>query len=242
MSIITRIVQRYRVAEDPLRTLRRLELVALVVLLLLCLQIGYSAIRLTTATLPASISPAEDSARIPEVLGPSLLEMESRMAVLDRPLFWRSRRPSEAPKTPVESKKSAEQLQDVKLVGVFGSGNRSGVIVLFKGSEKRLLVGEDLDGWELTDIDEAGIHFADGGRRETLRLERRVVKPAAAVTQTTNKTIGREVRAYTQAIDNVLGKNEQQGAGDRAESGDSAKTAGTRKAKEPVRQLGLGAG
>ena len=37
MSWMHNIIQRYRVIEDPLRTLRRMEMVALLLVVLLCL-------------------------------------------------------------------------------------------------------------------------------------------------------------------------------------------------------------
>ncbi|MEM6579960.1 MAG: hypothetical protein AAF699_01735 [Pseudomonadota bacterium] len=236
MSVFTRIVQRYQVAEDPLRTLRRLELVALVIFLLLCMQVVYSAIRLTSTTGPESISPAADSMQIPTVLGPRLLEMESRIAVLERPLFWRGRRPVDVTEVPVESEKSAGQLQGVKLVGVFGSGDRAGVIVMVKDDERRLLVGEQLDGWELADIDQNGIHFVEGGRRETLQLERGVVMRSAPRTTNSNTAIGRAVKPYTQASEQTVTSADQQAPRERVTPGASEKV------EEKPRQLGLGPG
>lgn len=52
MSRWKSIVNRYRVSEDPLRTLRRIELLALLLGLLLCLQLAWGSFRLATMAAP----------------------------------------------------------------------------------------------------------------------------------------------------------------------------------------------
>ena len=52
MSWMHNIIQRYRVSEDPLRTLRRMEMVALLLVMLLCLQLAVGGFGLAALTGP----------------------------------------------------------------------------------------------------------------------------------------------------------------------------------------------
>ena len=58
MSWLRKLGSRYRVGDDPLRTLRRIELVALLLGLLLCLQLAWGALRLVTQAAPEPVAPA----------------------------------------------------------------------------------------------------------------------------------------------------------------------------------------
>ena len=61
MSWLQAIGGRYRVGEDPLRTLRRIELLAVLLGFLLCLQLAYGALRLVAMAAPAPVAPAQPS-------------------------------------------------------------------------------------------------------------------------------------------------------------------------------------
>ncbi|MEM8560868.1 MAG: hypothetical protein AAGF57_01470 [Pseudomonadota bacterium] len=236
MSGLQAIIRRYRVAEDPLHTLRKLELVAVVLALLLCLQIAYSAARLMIGDGPTSVAPAADSMQVPGVVGPSMVEMEGRRSMLERPLFWLGRRPSSLSESEAEPVGEVGQLEGVKLVGVFGSGDRAGVILLDKSSQRRLLIGERFNEWELNAIDDEGIHFMSGERQLTLRLERSVVKASAKPARSSNKPIGREIKPYTQLEEDALAETRRRAASQRV------KSINAKEENKRIGGLGLGSG
>ena len=93
MSWLQAIGGRYRVSEDPLRTLRRIELLAVLLGFLLCLQLAYGALRLVAMAAPEPVAPAADSLQVPAVLSPAVVAAAERNEIVSRPLFWSSRRP-----------------------------------------------------------------------------------------------------------------------------------------------------
>ncbi len=70
MNWLRQLSGRYRVGDDPLRTLRRIELVALLLGLLLCLQLAWGGLRLLALAAPGPVAPAADSLQVPAVVGP----------------------------------------------------------------------------------------------------------------------------------------------------------------------------
>ena len=197
MSWLQNIGERYRVSEDPLRTLRRIELVALLLVVLLCLQLIFGAIALTAKTGPEAVSPAADSLQVPPVIGPAVVNPHERNEIVSRPLFWSGRQPSSAEGSGEEKPpREAEKLQGVKLVGVFGSGERLGIIALVKDQKRRILLGERLDGWTLETIESDEIVLTNGGRSETLKLQRGEVSKAVPAAGAPDAGSGRPVRQY----------------------------------------------
>lgn len=198
MSWLHSIGRRYRVSEDPLRTLRRIELVALLLAGLLCLQLIYGAITLAGTTAPDAVNPAADSLQVPAVIGPAIVDPAERNEIISRPLFWSGRQASsvEGNGGGGEPPREAEKLQGVKLVGVFGSGERLGIIALVKDQKRRILVGESLDGWTLETIASDEIVLTNGGRSETLKLQRGEVSKAAPAAKAPDARAGRPVRQY----------------------------------------------
>lgn len=175
MSYWQAIRSRYAVTADPLRTQRRIELVAvsLGAVILLQLVIGFS--RLVLMTGPAALEPSEDSLRVPAVAAPPVVAAADRNEIITRPLFWVGRRPLEAVNVVAEPDGKgggAAELDKVTLVGVFGGGDTAGVIVLVDGKKRRILLDEELDGWILKSIEGGKGVFARGPRRETLELQR----------------------------------------------------------------------
>ena len=61
---------RYTQHTDPLRTQRRLELVALLLVMFICLQLVAGLVGLAVSTGPGPIEPAADSLRVPAVSAP----------------------------------------------------------------------------------------------------------------------------------------------------------------------------
>jgi len=180
MSWLENIGKRYRVSGDPLRTLRRIELVAVLLGLLLCLQLALGGLRLVSLSAPDPVTPAPDSLRVPMVLSPLLVAASERNEIISRPLFWSSRRPLEEVATLAEPEAKAGELKGVKLVGLFGSGERAGIIALVKGQKRRILLGDAIEGWTLKSVTPFELVVANGERTETLVLERGKVKAASA--------------------------------------------------------------
>jgi hypothetical protein len=183
---LTRIGSRYRVSGDPLRTLRRIELVAVLLGLLFCLQLALGGLRLATLSAPDPVTPAPDSLRVPAVLSPVSVAASERNEIISRPLFWSGRRPVEEVATLSEPQATAGELKGVKVVGLFGSGDRAGIIALVKGQKRRILLGDVVEGWTLKSVAPFELVVANGGRTETLALERGSVKSGP-----TDKSLGK---------------------------------------------------
>jgi hypothetical protein len=183
MSWVGAIRKRYAVTTDPLRTQRRIELVLLFLGMLLCLQLVFGGLRLATMGAPEAITPAADSLQVPEVRSPEVVAAGQRNEIISRPLFWTSRRPVD----PVDMLSDIEpegdkatQLDEIKLVGVFGGGDSAGIIALVKGEKRRILLGETIDGWKLDSIGDSRGVFVRGEKSETLNLERGSVSASSA--------------------------------------------------------------
>lgn len=196
--------ERYAVTADPLRTQRRLELVALLLAVVICVQLVAGLVGLTVTAGPAAIEPAADSLRVPPVTEPRVLAARERNDILSRPLFWVGRRPLEAvalAEEPGASGAGSEELSAVKLVGVFGDGDTAGVIVLVKDKKQRILRGEAVEGWSLKSIEPTGeAVFSRGARRETLSLQR------AALSEPAEETPERERRGRARAAPDETSK------------------------------------
>jgi hypothetical protein len=193
---LQRLGRRYRVSEDPIRTLRRIELVALLLGVLLCLQLAYGAIQLAATTGPDPVQPAADSLQVPAVIGPAVVAADERNEIITRPLFWSGRQPVDAVATLEDPKATSEKLKDVKLVGVFGSGERAGIIALVKDKKRRILVGERLDGWTLESVESGEIQLVSGDRRETLILKQGKISKAEEAPKAAAAGSGRPIRPY----------------------------------------------
>jgi len=167
---------RYRASTDPLATERRVELVAVSISAILLLQLLYSGLRLSFLSEPEPIAPsldllAEGTATKVESVDPALSE-----EIRNRPLFWASRRPLIAQSQVIEGTVEGEsavkgELDKVQLVGIFGAGESAGIITLVKGKKRRILVGEDIDGWTLDSVEPGRAVFKDKGRSRELMLK-----------------------------------------------------------------------
>tara|TARA_B100001057_G_scaffold398306_2_gene408810 strand:- start:105 stop:632 length:528 start_codon:yes stop_codon:yes gene_type:complete len=98
-----------------------------------------------------------------------------------RPLFLSGRRPiallegtSELAQPEAVNEDVGEQIEGVTLLGIFSSGDASGVIVSEKGlGQRRIFEGEQLQGWELVGVKPREAVFSGGGK--TARLDMRIV-------------------------------------------------------------------
>ena len=246
MSWLTRIGSRYRVSGDPLRTLRRIELAAVLLGLLFCLQLALGGLRLATLSAPDPVTPAPDSLRVPAVLSPVSVAASERNEIISRPLFWSGRRPVEEVATLSEPQAKAGELKGVTVVGLFGSGERAGIIALVKGQKRRILLGDVVEGWTLKSVAPFELVVANGGRTETLSLERGSVKSApadkSADKSTSKKKSNGSVQGRTGQVKAYPGSPAAPAGnapGAKAAAGGTAPEGAPSKA-EPERTLGLG--
>jgi len=180
MSLIRAVLDRYRISADPLRTQRRIELVAVLSALLLCVQLVVNSLQLVSMAAPEPVEPAADLVRVPAIHTLAVLADSGREEITSRPLFWSVRRPGDAGEEGLlPEPERAGGLNGVKLVGVFGAGKEAGIIALVNGEKQRILVGETLAGWTVDSIRPTGSELRRGGQRETLTLQRGAIKARA---------------------------------------------------------------
>jgi hypothetical protein len=196
VSWLSSIGRRYQASEDPLRTLRRIELVALLLGVLLCLQLAYGGFQLAVMSAPEPVQPAADSLQVPAVFGPVVVAASERNAIIARPVFWSGRQPVSAVRTRTRGPGKPGELKGIKLVGVFGSGEHAGIIALVKDKKRRILVGESLEGWTLKSVDSGEIRLTNGKRKERLTLQRREISKAAPAKKASAARARGPVRQY----------------------------------------------
>ncbi len=167
---------RYSVATNPLRTERKIELIALVLGLVLCFQLLYSGVRYARAPLFDAVAPAEDALTVKRIHPLARVTTAQSDQIRSRPLFWESRRPVEQVVVTGKDKVSPDRgakLKDVTLKGVFGDDETAGIIVKVKDKKRRILLGEEIDGWTLASVKPNEAVFSAGGRTKRLLLRRR---------------------------------------------------------------------
>lgn len=173
MSVWNTLRERYSVSANPLRTERRLELVLLLLCLVLALQLLFSGARLVLPADPDSVLPSADAMQVNAVQRLVSVSSEQSQEIRQRPVFWPTRRPLEP--VPVEPEpevvvEKASEIKDVKLLGVFGSNESSGIIALVKGKKRRILQGEKLEGWTIEKVEPSRVLLVDGPRSNELTL------------------------------------------------------------------------
>ena len=168
------LLDRYKVMHQPLRTERRLELAAVILGLLLCLQLLYGGVRLVLLSAPEAIAPALDVLQLHPLQVQARVSASESNEIQARPLFWLERRPLESVvevmPEPVITKQGVGKLKDVKLLGVFGAGDAMGIIAQNKKQRLRVLQGETIAGWSLELVESNRAVFVANGRREELVL------------------------------------------------------------------------
>ena len=183
-------MNRYRVREEPLRSERRVELLVLVVAVLLGLQLLYTGVRLATLSAPAPLAPAPSSLEVAAVGEPADVSDSESDTIKSRPLFWRGRRPTVAPVVTAKPEEKtvatkSGNIDNVKLRGVFGSGDSAGIIALVDGKKQRIRVGDEVNGWTLVAVKPDRGVFESDGRKRALVLERK--KSSAGLAASENK-------------------------------------------------------
>ncbi len=175
MSVWSAVRSRYSVNAEPLRTERLLELgVIIAIVLLLCVLVS-GVIRLLSVDTIEPVPPAADSLGVGKIIVRETVAAESRQAITARPLFWSSRRPAAGTEAPAPKREKAavgsHDIESATLKGVFGSGDTAGVIVVFEGKRRRVMHGEDMDGWRLREIEPRSASFSRAGRTAVLTLK-----------------------------------------------------------------------
>lgn len=128
---------------------------------------------------PAVQSLDMQSLEVPNIRLDSLL-LPDLQVVAARPLFSQSRRPEEAAAQVPESPAAPEALDQLVVLGLFGSGPARGGIFRDQGKVVRLLSGERLGSWMLKRVDGSEVEFVgDDGRSHVLRVKH-LPQPAAA--------------------------------------------------------------
>jgi pyruvate/2-oxoglutarate dehydrogenase complex dihydrolipoamide acyltransferase (E2) component len=176
VSRLQSLAQRYRVVSDPLRTERRLELLLLLLLALLLLLVVYGVLRLALLSAPATVLPAADTLEVGNIAPRFQPDAADSSEIRSRPLFWPGRRPQEAvAASPEQPEKTNSELKGVKLVGVFGAGDSAGIIVQGKNGKRRLLVGQEMDGWELASVNSNEVTLTRSGETRSLLLKQQAI-------------------------------------------------------------------
>ncbi|TDG15118.1 hypothetical protein E2F43_02460 [Seongchinamella unica] len=176
---------RYRNLENPLRAERRVELVLIAVVLLLIVQFLWGGFRSLFPFVPDPVQPRAKSLQVIQLGISEQIDPEMRAQIAARPLFWPGRRPLEAMSeaesvAQAQADSSEEQkpgkIDGVKLTGVFGSGDAAGIIVLAKGKKRRVMVGEEVNGWELQSVEPTEALLSTGDRKASLVLRQGAIE------------------------------------------------------------------
>jgi hypothetical protein len=178
MNLLQALRDRYQVTTDPLRTERRLELIAVVLALLLFMQLVYGVTRVIRVAAPVPVMPAGDALRVQDVSDTGRVDSVQSIEIRERPLFWVSRRAVGDIPVETDTKRSqvkTKKIQGLTLVGVFGSGDSAGIILLEKGKRRRLMRGEKLNGWTLKSVSSEEAMLVSKGQRDNLVLRKRAI-------------------------------------------------------------------
>jgi hypothetical protein len=156
-------VTRYQVQQNPLKTERRIELAVLVLLVLLLFSAVLGGFRLVASNEPAPVFPSADSLAVQALQLDTGLTAEQAAEILNRPLFWQSRRPLVPPPKVVAKPKpkAAKKLAGVNLLGVYGAGDGLGLIATVDGVFSRINKGQSVKGWKFSGYEEGRCGFCE---------------------------------------------------------------------------------
>ncbi len=164
----------------------------LIIVLLILLVILYSLFALTgrIETPEAELIDSAKQGAIdldPPQLKPVLLNLEQYVDLVERPLFVEGRRPVIETEEE-DSEEDIGQLDDWILVGIFTNVGDKYALFTQKGQGKnhlKKMVGEDVAGWEITDINLQQVVLKKGLQNKTVQL--RKPKPKQAPPQPVHK-------------------------------------------------------
>jgi len=153
----------------------QLQKLALVLTGAVVLQVLWSGTSLLLLSAPDPIFPAEASLRVEDIRYSLEPDGELFSALDSRPVFWRGREayvpPDDTGKNsgPVK-KQSSKAIDEVTLKGVY-TGAKPGIIVLYKGQRRRLLLNESIADWTFTMLSADSAVFESKEDSRALRLE-----------------------------------------------------------------------
>lgn len=154
---------------------RRIWGAALILSILFLLQLLYNGAHLLLASDPDPVLLAADAMQPAKVL--VFVDETSASALIERPVFWQSRRVLVAAGKQVEptAQKAAvadvAALENVTLLGVFGSGSSGSIIAMVDGTQQRVAINDSVKGWELTGIKGREVTFNQRGVNKALTFE-----------------------------------------------------------------------
>jgi type II secretory pathway component PulC len=122
--------------------------------------------------------PPNTSTDLPEPLPAAEIDVEKFRVILDRPLFNATRRPPDGDATvvvnnePIPTSKAAAGA--VNLLGIVIIADNRRALMRFGPDNTRLVSkGENIDGWELKEIEESAVRIARSGREQRIELLRK---------------------------------------------------------------------
>ena len=173
MKGLKKLLTRYQVQQNPLKTERRIELVVLALLALLLVSLVFGGLKLVASSELEPVFPSADSLAVQTLqLGEGLTD-EQAAEILNRPLFWQSRRPLVPPPKVIAKPKAKapKKLEGITLLGVYGAGDGLGLIATVDGAFTRINKGQSVKGWQFSAYEDGAAVFVNGGRRTRLPLE-----------------------------------------------------------------------
>lgn len=154
---------------------KRFWSVALILSILFLLQLLYNGARLLLTFDPDPVLLAADAMRPAKVFVST--DETSPSDLIERPVFWQSRRvltPAGKQTGPTAQKAvvaDVAALDDIALLGVFGSGDSGSIIAMVDGEEQRVAINDRVSGWEVTGIKGREVTFQQRGVSKTLTFE-----------------------------------------------------------------------
>jgi len=105
---------------------------------------------------------------------------------VSRPLFSAKRRPAPPSPSPDEANAEISSTKDMRLLGLYGAGDRGGAIVQFAGKVQRVRFGEQIGGWTIASADGRTVTLTRGGAaRQNLEM------PLAASVATVSSAVAK---------------------------------------------------
>ena len=202
---------RYRVQYNPLKTERRVELLAVALLGGVLFWLLLVLIWSVSSDGPAPLPPAQDSLAVQNLLLDDGLSGDEAAEILSRPLFWQSRRPLSPPKKVVAKRKpqAPKKLEGVVLHGVYGADDALGLIATVDGRMTRIGKGQSVKGWALETYENGVADFVSGTNKVSLALE--LTAPSVSVV-----SIAKPAQKADDSVANALEerlRQEQEGGG-----------------------------
>lgn len=129
----------------------------------LALALAIGAVLVVTRDPPPALAPSPDTLAAVAIYLPEAPPNPGAGDMLARPLFWQSRTPLEelAVEDAPAPARTSRVLEDTRLLGLFSSGGRSGIILAVGKERRRLMQGEALDGWTFDSLDGTTAVFTD---------------------------------------------------------------------------------